>query len=169
LSWYALRSKPNKEFLLHEQLLARNIECFFPRVKVNPVNLRSRKVQPYFPGYIFVKVDLENLGSNTFKWMPYAQRLVSFDGIPAAVPSPIINQLRTTLRTINDRGGLETGGFTPGEAIILTDGPFEGYEGIFDTQLSGSDRVKVLLNLLNGRQLPVEIKADQVTRNKTKP
>jgi len=164
--WYALRSKPHKEFLLHEQLLARELECFFPRINITPVNPRSRKVRAYFPGYIFVKTDLKEIGSNTFKWMPYAQYLVSFDGIPAIVPTPIIEQLRSLLTEINAQGGQKTEKFTPGERVIVADGPFSGYEGIFDILLSGTDRAKILLELLSNRQLPVELNIDQIISKK---
>ena len=58
--WYVLRSKPQKEFHLFDQVLARGLECFFPRINVNPVNPRSKKVRPFFPGYMFINADLES-------------------------------------------------------------------------------------------------------------
>jgi transcriptional antiterminator RfaH len=160
--WYAIRSKPHKEFLLHEQLLAREIECYFPRLSVTPVNPRSKKERPYFPGYIFVKTNIEEIGTNIFKWMPYAQNLVSFDGIPATVPEPVILQVKSMLEQINTQGGQESSKFSPGEEIRVAEGPFEGYEGIFDTQISGTDRVKVLLQLIGDRQISVEMNAKQI-------
>ncbi|MBN2044006.1 MAG: hypothetical protein JW757_03215 [Anaerolineales bacterium] len=165
--WYALRSKPHKEFLLYEQLLAREVECFFPRLKVNPVNPRSKKVRPYFPGYLFVSADLEETGSNTFKWMPYAQHLVCFDGIPAIVPTPVIQHIKSMLEKINAQAGQpNTAQFSPGDEVLVAGGPFRGYQGIFDTQISGSERVKVLLKLISERQMPVEIDADQIIKKK---
>ena len=55
--WYALRSKPNKEDFLAKQLEAYDVDVFFPRIHVKPVNPRSRKTRPYFPNYLFVHVD----------------------------------------------------------------------------------------------------------------
>lgn len=167
--WYALRSKPHKEFLLHEQLLAREIECFFPRIQVTPVNPRSRKEQAYFPGYLFVKTNLDEIGTNTFKWMPYAQHLVSFDGVPSIVPIAIIEQLRHLLTQINALAGQKAEKFTPGEQVVVAEGPFEGYQGIFDIHLSGTDRAKILIELLGNRQLPVELDISQIASKKKGP
>jgi len=161
-SWYVLRSKPHKEFPLFEQVKARGIECFFPKVKVNPVNPRSAKVRPYFPSYLFVRVNIDKIGLNTFKWMPYAQGLVSFDDNPAAVPDPIIDGLQKTIHTINQKGGLKFEQLNPGDRVQIIGGPFDGYEGIFDIRISGSDRVKILIQLLSDKQMPVEMNIGQI-------
>ena len=161
-AWYVLRSKPHKEFPLFEQVKARGIECFFPKVKVNPVNPRSAKVRPFFPSYLFVHVNIDKVGLNTFKWMPYAQGLVSFDDAPAAVSQPIIDGLQKTIQTINQKGGVKFQEINPGDRVQIIGGPFEGYEGIFDTRISGTDRVKILLQYLSDRQIPVEMQIVQI-------
>ena len=164
IEWYVLRSKPHKELPLYQQVLARDIECFFPRVKANPVNPRAAKVRPYFPSYLFVKTDLDEVGTNTFTWMPYAQGLVAFGGNPAVVPDPVIHQIKSAIQEINDQGGLKAPCFSPGDRIRVTEGPFEGYEGIFDLHLSGTERARVLLQLLSDRQMPVEMDIRQLSK-----
>ena len=62
--WYALRSKPCKEDILWRQVGLRGFECFYPRLRVKPVNPRSRKIRPYFPGYMFVRADLSEAGNS---------------------------------------------------------------------------------------------------------
>jgi len=57
--WYTLHSKPNQELLLWNQLQLREVESYFPRLVRKPVNPRSRRWAPYFPGYLFIHVDLE--------------------------------------------------------------------------------------------------------------
>ena len=59
MPWYVMQSKPNKEELLYEQLRTRDIDAYYPCIKVQPVNPRARKLKPYFPGYLFIKVDPE--------------------------------------------------------------------------------------------------------------
>ena len=44
--------------------------------------------------------------------------------------------------------------------MVIRQGLFEGYQGIFDVQLSGSARARVLLKMLNDRYVPVEVDAD---------
>jgi transcriptional antiterminator RfaH len=52
LQWYALCSKPNKEGPLWWEVHAQGFEVFYPEIRVQPVNPRSRKVRPDFPGYM---------------------------------------------------------------------------------------------------------------------
>ena len=163
-SWYALRSKPRKEEVLWQQLLAREVDVFFPRLKVNPVNPRSRKLRPYFPGYLFVQVDLEEVGLSIFKWMPHAIGLVSFDGEPADVPDNLIHAVQKRVEEIAAVGGEFYDGLQPGDPVRISNGPFAGYEAIFDMRLPGSERVRVLIQMLSDRKLPVELKAGQVER-----
>ena len=165
-SWYALRSKPRKEEVLWKQLLARDIEVFFPRIRVHPVNPRSRKLRPYFPGYMFVHVDLDEVGLSKFNWMPFAIGLVSFDGEPAVVPENLVHEVRTRVEEIAAAGGEFYDGLQPGEPVRISSGPFAGYEAIFDMRLPGSERVRVLIQMLTDRNMPVELKAGQVERKK---
>jgi transcription antitermination factor NusG len=166
-SWYALRSKPRKEEVLWQQLVAREVEVFFPRIRVHPVNPRSRKLRPYFPGYMFVRVDLEEVGLSKFNWMPHAIGLVSFDGIPATVPDNLIHAVRKRVEEIAEVGGEFYDGLQAGDPVRISSGPFSGYEAIFDTRLPGTERVRVLIQMLSDRNIPGELKAGQVER-KTK-
>ena len=38
---------------------SQDYEVFYPCLRIHPVNPRSRKIVPYFPGYLFVEADLE--------------------------------------------------------------------------------------------------------------
>ena len=165
--WYVVRSKPRKEEVVYQQLRTQGIESYFPRIRVNPVNPRARKLKPYFPGYLFVHVDLEEAGVSTFKWMPHALGLVAFDDEPATVPDLLIHKLKTRLQEINASGGEVLSGLKPGDPVRIQEGPFEGYEGVFDTRLPGSERVRVLLQLLNDKRLvPVELHSGQIQKGK---
>lgn len=164
--WYVLRSKPNKENLLSEQLGVHNIETFFPRLKVNPVNPRARKVKPYFPGYIFIHTDLDQIAPSTLQWMPGAIGFVSFGSQPSEVPESLVNSIRHRVDQINAAGGEIFEGLKQGETVTIQSGPFAGYEAIFDTRISGSERVRVLLKLLQGKSTKMEISAGQLARKK---
>ncbi|UCD98865.1 MAG: hypothetical protein JSV42_18295 [Chloroflexota bacterium] len=167
-AWYALRSKPRKEEVLWRQLLAHEVDVFFPRIKVNPVNPRSRKLRPYFPGYMFVQVDLDEVGLSKFQWMPHAIGLVSFDGEPATVPENLIHAIHKRVDEIAAAGGEFYDGLKPGEPVRISSGPFAGYEAIFDMRLPGSERVRVLIQMLSDRKVSVELKAAQVERKKNR-
>lgn len=99
--------------------------------------------------------------------MPHALGLVSFGGEPANVPENLIFTLRKRLEDIAAAGGEFFDGLQPGEIVRISEGPFKGYEAIFDARLPGSERVRVLLELLGSqRRIPVELHAGQIQRKK---
>src|SRR5512136_2530355 len=113
--WYALRSKPNKEPMVYRQARAEGIEVFYPAVRVNPVNPRARKMRAYFPGYLFVEVDLSTVELPMLQWMPGAARLVSFGNEAASVPDALIAAIRQHVEKINATGGLMLKGLKTGD------------------------------------------------------
>ena len=167
-NWYALQSKPNREEALFEQLITRNIEVFYPRIRVNPVNPRARKVKAYFPGYMFINVDLEKVGFSTLQWMPFARGMVVFDREPATVPEGLLLAIKRRVEDVNASGGEEFADLTHGAKVYIHDGPFAGYEAIFDLRLPGSERVRVLIQLLSKSYVPVEMQVGQVRAIKRK-
>lgn len=162
--WYALRSKPNKEDFLASQLQANDFEIYYPRLRVSVVNPRSRKIRPYFPGYLFVHVDLSTVNISDLEWMPGGTGLVSFGGEPAAVPDSLIATLQKHVDELNASNRPAITDLNPGDAVIVQAGPFAGYEAIFDGRISGQDRVRVLLNFLQKRQVPLEVESQYIGR-----
>jgi transcriptional antiterminator RfaH len=133
---------------------------FYPRLRVNPVNPRARKVKPYFPGYLFVRVDLDSVGYSAFNWMPHTIGLVSFGGEPASVPDNLVFAIRQRVEEIAAAGGEVFDGLKKGDQVRISIGPFEGYDAIFDARLPGTERVRVLLQfLVERREVSVEMDA----------
>ena len=159
LTWYALHSHTNKEAFLHAELTARGIEVFYPCLRVKPVNPRSRKIRPFFPGYLFVRLTADRAGESEIRWMPHAYGLVTFGDVPAPVPDALIDRVRRQIDSA--RAFADPAGLKPGDAVTLTGELFRGYEAVFDTAIAGTERVRVLLMLLNNR-LPVEVDRAQV-------
>ncbi|OGO29050.1 MAG: hypothetical protein A2136_02275 [Chloroflexi bacterium RBG_16_54_11] len=166
LHWYALRSKPRKEDSVWKQVLERNFEVFYPRLRVNPINPRSRKFQPYFPGYLFIRADIEAVGISTFQWLPHTTGLVSFGGEPAPVPDNLVYAIQKRLEEISKAGGEVFDALHKGDIVRINYGPFEGYEAIFDARLPGTERVRVLLEFISHRYIPVELDASHLQRKK---
>lgn len=165
LYWYVLRSKPRKENVVWEQVCAKKIEGYYPRIRVNPVNPRSRKIRPYFPGYLFVHVDLDDISLSTLNWMPHTLGLVCFDGVPAPVPANFVYALRKKLAEINEAGGEIFDGLKQGDPVKIEDGPFAGYEALFDARLTGKERVRVLLQMLGDERIvSVEVHVSQISK-----
>ena len=166
VGWYVLRSKPRKEDFLYGQLCARKIEAYYPKLRVKPVNPRSRKIKPYFPGYLFVHVDLEEIDLSSLQWMPGSIGIVSFEKEPSWVPDAVVNAIRKQVAAINVAGGENLVGLVAGDEVTVQSGPFVGYKAIFDMSLSGNERVLVLLQLLENQNMRLELPANQVKKRK---
>jgi transcriptional antiterminator RfaH len=161
--WYALRVKPHKETAVKERLEAQGTELYLPMLSVKPKNPRAAKQKPYFPGYMFIKADLDHLGQHAFSWLPGTLGLVSFGDEPAEVPAGFIVELQQTLpQTAALRQSLLD--FKKGEKVQIIGGPFAGYAAIFDTQLSGSDRVQLLIAFLSQHPHPIRIGSELIEK-----
>lgn len=168
-NWYALRSKARKEEVVWRQVRTQGFDVFYPRLRVQPVNPRAWKLKPYFPGYMFVNVDIEQVGLSAFQWMPHAMGIVCFGDEPAIVPENLVHAIKRRVDEISAAGGELFDGLQKGDSVVISDGPFAGYEAIFDTRVPGSERVRVLLQLLNSqRQVPLELTAGQIKQIKGK-
>ena len=166
VNWYVMQSKPNREEALYSELLVRDVYVFFPRIRVNPVNPRAKKIKAYFPGYLFVQVDLEKVGLSFLQYMPFAKGMVSFDREPAIVPDSLIQAIQQRIEKVNLSGGQEFSDLEKGVRVYVHDGPFAGYEAIFDMRLPGTERVRVLIELLSKRYMPVEMQVGSIRRSK---
>ena len=120
---------------------------------------------PYFPGYMFVHTDIEQTGFSTFNWMPHAIGLVMYGDEAAHVPDNLIHEIRKRVEEIDAAGGEMLEVLKPGDRVRIEHGPFAGYEGIFDTRLPGTERVRVLLEFIsNERQVSVELEVGEIEK-----
>lgn len=160
--WYVMQSKPRKETLLRERLRIQRIEVYLPSIRVKPVNPRARKEQPFFPGYLFVHVDLEKIPLSEFRRIPGSIGLVCYGGEPAYIGEPLIREIQKQIEEITDLDNNYVDRFRTGDSVVISEGPFATYKAMFDCRLSGSDRVRVLLDLLQGQKMPLELSGWQL-------
>jgi transcription antitermination factor NusG len=166
-AWYVVHSKPRKETQLYSYLCAKDIQAYYPTLTVKPVNPRSSKIRPYFPSYMFVHVNLEQIGKSILEWMPFATGLVEFGGEPAIVTDNFIAELKQSVAKMKAEYDLGIRGIKSGDPVRIMSGAFAGYEGIFDTMLNGEERAQILLHWL-GRQLKVNVDANFVEKQKAR-
>ncbi len=155
--WFVLRSKPCKEPALCRYARSNGHHIFYPTIPVNPVNSRASKIRPYFPGYLFLRTDLREVSEGTFRWMPFSQGLVYMGGEPAPVADPIVEAIQIRIEEIWEAGGVTVEDFQPGDRVLIHSGVLEGYEGIFNSRLSGSQRARVLLKMIHDRFVPTDL------------
>jgi transcription antitermination factor NusG len=106
---------------------------------------------------MFLHSDLDLVGESALHWMPFSQGLVRVGNDAARVPENIIHALMRRIDEIWESGGLAFSGLEKGDRVILREGVFEGYRAIFDVRIAGSERVRVLLQMLNDRYVPMEL------------
>lgn len=156
--WYALRSKPKKEWSAATLLEKAGLEVFLPMMS----RKRLGKVlgpEPFFPGYLFCRLD-PTLGE--IQLVQYTRGIlyvVGFGGEPCPVPDGVVLTLQERLARIQGRSDLTE--FRPGDRVIITSGPLREVEAIFAKQLSAKGRVQVLIQMLH-RICRAELQAGQL-------
>ena len=162
--WYCLHVKPHKEQSVYKLLLALRVVVYYPYVKVEPVNPRARKERPFFPGYMFVFLDIEAEGTNALRWTEGTYGLVQFGGEPISVPDGLIHELKATLDKSMVESRVKKESYNRGDRIRIIGGLFDGYEAIFDTRLPGKDRVQVLLAFLSDQPKRLQLNEAEITK-----
>jgi transcriptional antiterminator RfaH len=156
--WYAIHTKPRQEELAAEHLDRQEFEIYLPRIK-QARRFRQKwrdTIEPLFPRYLFIRLDLGRDNVAPIRSTRGVTKLVSFNGLPATVPDPLIDALVTSadpdtglLHPHEDR-------FKPGATVTIVNGPLAGLEAIFKAH-DGAARSIILLELLGKtRQLKID-------------
>ena len=159
-SWYVLHTKSRFENIVHEGLAKKSIEVFLPKIKVRSKR-RDRKVMiqvPLFPGYVFVKTDLNPYEHIEIVKTVGAVRIIGSKNDSLPVPDESIESLKIMVAGNNS---VTTGiRLRKGELVMVIAGPFAGVTGTF-IRYKGEGRVVVYLEAL-GQFASVEIGEDDV-------
>src|SRR5436189_2307188 len=141
--WYVVHCRPRRE--AHAANALRDyvgLTTYVPEV-IRRARGEERQV-PFFPGYLFVLVNLERVRRSTINSAPGVMRLLEFGNRPQPVPPATVQELRDRLDEMNAQGGLRYY-FSPGDHVVLTGGPLKGLEAAFVGPTTSKARVKVLL------------------------
>jgi transcriptional antiterminator RfaH len=143
--WYVLHTKARCERQVAIGLHQRGVPVYLPLIWVSPVNPRASRERPFFPGYLFAKVDFQTVGIDILRWSPGVKGLVELSGQPVIVPDTFVTEMQHHLDRVRAIGGMAQDGVRRGEFVKLSGGPFLGYEGLFNARLYGADRAQILL------------------------
>ncbi len=116
---------------------------------------------PLFPQYIFLRCDLT---AHYFqvRYTPGVASFVAAGRDPLSVPESIIESIRQ--RCTDGVVHLHQEPFRKGEPVQILDGPFRGFEAVFECYLSGATRVAILLNAVEGYNLRLIANARSIAR-----
>ena len=157
LSWYCVRTQPRREHIAAGNLRERaQVDVFAPRIRV-PRRSRSGRpsavVEALFPGYIFARFDCLHQLRHVMA-VSAVTGVVKFGGRFAAVADSVIEVLSSeTGRAATESSAPE---ISPGLWVRVIGGWFRDHEGRVLAFHRGTDRVRVLLSLLD-RDVQVSI------------
>ena len=144
--WYTVHTKPNAEYQTATALQERGLETYIPELE-SPNHGNGRTKKPFFPCYLFARVDFEVTGLSQLQWTPGLRRVVAFDDHPVPLADEVVNSMRRKLDDVNASGRF-VHNFRPGEVVRITEGPLQGMLAIFKGPSTPAERVQVLLTFL---------------------
>ena len=159
-SWYVLHTKSRFENVVNEGLTKKSLEVFLPKIQVRSKR-RDRKVMirvPLFPGYLFVKSNLEPYEHIEIVKTVGVVRLVGNKDGPIPVFSETIESLKIM---VQGNESVTTGSrFKKGDKVIVAHGPFAGVVGTF-VRHRGKGRVIVNIEAL-GQYAGVNVSEEDI-------
>lgn len=158
--WYLVRTKQQKETLVQYKLGEFLHRTFLPRMRTRRLRNRTfiESVIPLFPCYLFALFELESTLYKVLHTTGVAG-VVCAGSTPSEVDPSIIEEI--SRRGKDGIIEIPQKTFNAGERVRLTDGPLEGFAGIFEHYRSGSKRVALLLNVV-GANMKVVVPATSV-------
>ena len=126
---------------------------------------RGKKVtseRRFMPGYVLVRMEMSNRGYHLINSINRVTGFLGPQGKPMPMRDEEVNQIlnRVEQGEVAPRNLIR---FDIGEKVRVTDGPFEGFEGMVEDVDEPSNRLKVTVSIF-GRATPVELEFTQVTK-----
>ena len=154
--WYVIHTKPRQEQRALSNLKQQGYQCYLPMIAIEKLSSERLGIikEPLFHRYLFISLDASRYGQN---WSPIRSTwgvsgLVSFGSEPAKINSGLIDLLRQHEQDLSE---LPQRLFSPGEKLVVADGPFAGLQAIYQ-MASGENRAMVLIELM-GKSTQMQI------------
>ncbi len=146
LLWYALHTHAKQEGRAESNLLAWNVETFVPKYRSQrSQEFRSAPTyttKPLFPGYIFARFDTETM-RHKIRYTRGVHSIVGIGGRPISVDDSVISLIKSRR---GEDGFVQLGSeIKPGDEVVVRDGAFSGFGGVFERRMKDSERVMILL------------------------
>jgi transcriptional antiterminator NusG len=161
-AWYGLHTRSRFEQVVFDGLHKKFFEAFLPKITVMSKRRdRRKKIRvPLFPGYVFVRSDLNVHERLEIVKTVGVVRLVGNRDGPISIPNEAIDSLR--IMVVGDNP-VETGTrFKKGDRVMVVEGPFAGVVGTF-VRYRGFGRVVVSIEAL-GQYAAVNVPEEHVER-----
>jgi len=124
--------------------------------------VRKTSHRKFFPGYILVKMDLNEETWHTVKSTPKITGFVGNSTNPPVVPEEEVKRITQQI----DEGTLRPKpkvSFEKGESVRVIEGPFSTFNGVVEEVNLEKSKLKVLVSIF-GRATPIELDFIQVEK-----
>lgn len=124
---------------------------------------RETKESKVFPGYVLVRMEIDDNSWNVVRNTPGVTGFVGIDGKPSPLSRDEFNKI---MRRTDPRPGTKVSHRTstnlqPGQSVRVVSGPLSDFDGQISEVMADTGKVKVML-MIFGRETPVELTLDQV-------
>ena len=126
---------------------------------------RETKESKVFPGYVLVRMEMDDNSWSVVRNTPGVTGFVGIDGKPAPLSREEFNKI---MRRSNPRAGAAPAphrtatNLEAGMSVRVLSGPLADFDGLISEVNAESGKVKVMLTIF-GRETPVELNLDQVS------
>jgi transcriptional antiterminator NusG len=169
--WYVLNIRTGYENSIQKELQQRIeasglenkiVDILVPIQKKIVVKKGKQKVEEdkIFPGYILVKMELDELTWEIINNIDAIRGFVKTDKKPRPLPESEVQAIMQYMKV--EQPSFKTS-FSVGEAVKITEGAFADFIGSVQEIDQSKGKVKVLISFL-GREAPVELDFSQVTK-----
>jgi len=176
MDWYSLRVISGKERAAEDNI---SYECsmskisdavgeiFVPFEKVVEVknNKKVMKERMFFPGYILINMEMNNLTKHVIE---NAQYVIRFVGPRGKSPVPLRpDEIKRIFGEVERKEGREllVSPFVKGDHVKIIAGPFIDFSGVVEEINDDKQKVKITISIF-GRPTPVELDYYQVQLEK---
>lgn len=175
--WYVLRAISGKENKVKEYIEGALVTSSLFKEYVSQVLIPTEKVvtlrngkraikeRNLLPGYVLVECNLTDECYPLLRNIPNVLGFLSegkSSTKPAPVPQSEINKIVGNGEQTDDEVLLEEN-FMVGEKVKVTDGPFNGFNGIVQEVMQDKRKLKVVVTIFD-RQTPLELGYNQVDK-----
>lgn len=145
--WYAIHTHPKQERRAESNVSALGVETFAPKYKSgrrNPFLLEpGYSVKPLFTSYIFARFAMGAAILHKIRYTRGVHSIVSMGEAPVPLDDAVI-EIIMSRRDGEGFVKLE-GDLKSGEQVVVGDGLFSGFVGVFDRRMKDATRVMILL------------------------
>jgi transcriptional antiterminator RfaH len=161
LRWFVVHAMAHREAIAAAHLERQDFRSYLPRHLKTVRHARKLRtvLAPYFPGYLFVELDLERQRWRSVHSTQGVLRLVMSGDYPAPVPVGLVEAL---IGATDEKGVLTLSSLGVGQRVRMVAGPFAEQLGRIQS-LDDSGRVRVLLEIMGG-YVPAVTHRDHVVR-----